>query len=176
MNFLYLKSLHIIFVTTWFAGLFYIVRLFIYHSEASLKSSPEKEILSNQYKIMEKRLWYIITVPSAILTGILGPSMIHHFTPLSSSPWLILKLVLVSGLYIYHFLCMYIFKKFQNDEIKFLSNQLRIWNEVATLFLFSIVFLVVLKDSIDMIKGVIALISLSLVLMIGIKLYKKIRS
>ena len=63
----YIKALHLIFVVTWFAGLFYIPRLFIYHIEAAAKPSPDKEILSNQLKLMTKRLWYIITWPSAVL-------------------------------------------------------------------------------------------------------------
>ena len=71
--FKYVLSLHIIFIVTWFAGLFYIVRLFIYHTEAEAKPEPEKSILQNQYKIMEKRLWYGITWPSLVLTLIFGP-------------------------------------------------------------------------------------------------------
>ena len=67
----YIKSLHLIFVITWFAGLFYIVRLFVYHIEANNKPSPEKEILIKQYKLMSYRLWYIITWPSAVLATIL---------------------------------------------------------------------------------------------------------
>ncbi|MFT5985892.1 MAG: putative membrane protein, partial [Planctomycetota bacterium] len=67
MEYNYLKSLHLIFVITWFAGLFYIVRLFVYQIEAQSKESPAREILSEQYKIMTKRLWYIITWPSMIL-------------------------------------------------------------------------------------------------------------
>ena len=70
MDFLYLKALHIIFVVTWFAGLFYIVRLFIYQTEAAQKPEPAREILQTQYKLMSKRLWYIITWPSAILASI----------------------------------------------------------------------------------------------------------
>ena len=72
MDFSYLKALHIIFVVTWFAGLFYIVRLFIYHSEAESKPEPERSILQKQYKLMEKRLWYGITWPSMILTITFG--------------------------------------------------------------------------------------------------------
>jgi len=63
----YIKALHLIFVVTWFAGLFYIPRLFIYHLEALEKPSPEREILAKQFRLMTRRLWYIITWPSAIL-------------------------------------------------------------------------------------------------------------
>ena len=69
MDISYIKALHIIFVVSWFSGLFYIVRLFIYFAEAEKKEEPAKKILQTQYKIMSKRLWYIITWPSAILTG-----------------------------------------------------------------------------------------------------------
>ena len=72
----YIKSLHLIFVITWFAGLFYIVRLFVYHIEANEKPSPEKEILIKQYKLMSYRLWYIITWPSAILASLFAFLMI----------------------------------------------------------------------------------------------------
>jgi len=72
MDYFYLKALHIIFIVTWFAGLFYIVRLFIYHTEAQDEEEVARIILQKQYKIMSKRLWYGITWPSAILTAILG--------------------------------------------------------------------------------------------------------
>ena len=94
----YLKSLHLIFVITWFAGLFYIVRLFVYQIEANEKSSPEKEILQKQYKIMTYRLWYIITWPSAILASFFAYWMLF-FTPLGQSwlqmPWMHVKLAFV---------------------------------------------------------------------------------
>ena len=66
MQYLYIKALHIIFVTTWFAGLFYIIRLYIYYKEAEDKEEPAKGILQKQFKLMSKRLWYIITWPSAV--------------------------------------------------------------------------------------------------------------
>jgi len=79
MNYSYIKALHIIFVVTWFAGLFYIVRLFIYFAEAQEKPEPERSILQNQFRIMQKRLWYGITWPSAILTLIFGFSIVLPF-------------------------------------------------------------------------------------------------
>ena len=101
----YLKSLHLIFVVTWFAGLFYIVRLFVYQIEANAKPSPEKEILLEQYKIMTYRLWYIITWPSGILASIFGFWMLF-FTDLGNSwlhmPWMHVKLGFVFLLYLYH--------------------------------------------------------------------------
>lgn len=171
----YLKALHIIFVTTWFAGLFYIVRLFIYHREAVDKSQQEKKILIEQFKIMEKRLWYGITWPSCILTIIFGFSMVHQFMPISDHPWLILKLIFVLLLFLYHLSCGYILKNFHQNNFKYSSTQLRIWNEVATIFLVSIVFLVVLKDLISLGYGLIGLSLLTFVLGFGIKFYRKKR-
>lgn len=176
MDFLYIKSLHIIFVITWFSGLFYIVRLFIYHAEANEKSSPEKEILQKQYKIMSKRLWYIITWPSAILASFFAFWMLFKNPAFLQTKWMLIKLSFVFILYVYHGICHKIFKELQNNIVKYSSMKLRIWNEVATIILFSIVFLVVLKNAVNWIWGVIGIFLFSLLLMFGVKFYKKIRS
>jgi putative membrane protein len=172
MSFLYVKALHIIFVVTWFAGLFYIVRLFIYFAEAEQKTEPERSILQNQFLHMQKLLWYGITWPSAIITAIMGGLLLTMY-PLTQ--WLIIKLCFVGGLYLYHFSCQYIFNLQRQGIHKYSSTQLRIWNEVATLFLVSIVFLVVLKDVLGLFWGVLGLISFAAVLMIAIQVYKKSR-
>src|SRR3982074_3758530 len=98
--YLYIKSLHIIFIVTWFSGMFYIVRLLIYNTEAGEKNEPEKSILQNQFSIMIRRLWLGVTWPSAVLTLIFG---IWIWSLLGSLPgWLALKLIFVGGLYLYH--------------------------------------------------------------------------
>ncbi len=176
MDFLNLKALHIIFVITWFAGLFYIVRLFIYHAEAEEKSEPEKSILQTQYKLMSKRLWLIITWPSAILASIFAFWMLFKNPSYLEMPWMHIKLSFVVLLYVYHLACHRIYLQLQNDIVKYSSKQLRIWNEVATIILFSIVFLVVLKSAVNWIYSVIGLILFSVLLMLGVKLYKKIRA
>ncbi len=176
MSYYYLKALHIIFVTTWFAGLFYIVRLFIYHTEAQQKPELEREILSNQFKIMQKRLWYGITWPSAIITLLFGLSLIHHYFPITAHPWLIAKLAFVFGLFIYQFSCHRLFNQLQNNVFNYSSTHLRAWNEVATIFLVAIVFLVVLKDIVSMGLGLLGLVIFTIVLMIAIKTYKNIRT
>ncbi|WP_066829328.1 CopD family protein [Rufibacter ruber] len=173
MSFLHLKSLHIIFVVTWFAGLFYIVRLFVYYAETEQKPEPEKSILQTQFALMQKRLWYGITWPSAILTVIMGLSLLHYYTPIPT--WLWIKLGFVAGLLAYHLYCHRIFKQHQKGLIRQSSTQLRIWNEVATLFLVSIVFLVVVKNALDATWGVLGFIGLSVLLMLAIMLYKKLR-
>ena len=174
----YIKSLHLIFVVTWFAGLFYIVRLFVYHAEAKQKPKPEQDILIKQYQIMQYRLWYIITWPSAILTSIFAFWMLF-FTEVGkvwlAQPWMHVKLTFVFLLYLYHLKCHQIFKQLQNNEVKHSGNFFRIWNEGATIILFAVVFLVILKNAINWIFGVVGIIVFSILLMLGYKLYKKIR-
>ncbi|WP_264565990.1 CopD family protein [Flavobacterium sp. N3904] len=174
----YLKSLHLIFVITWFAGLFYIVRLFVYQIEAAEKPSPEKEILQKQYKIMSYRLWYIITWPSAVLASIFAFWMLF-FTDLGSAwlkmPWMHVKLGFVFVLYLYHLKCQQIFNQLQRDEVKYTTNFMRLWNEVATIILFAVVFLVILKNAVNWIYGVIGIFLFSITIMLGFKFYKRIR-
>ena len=171
----YIKSLHLIFVITWFAGLFYIVRLFVYQIEANGKPSPDKEILQKQYKIMTYRLWYIITWPSAILATIFALLLLHLNPGFLEMPWMQVKLVFVVLLFIYHFKCQKIYTELQNDTVKYTSNFMRMWNEGATIILFAVVFLVILKNAINWVFGVIGIIVFSIVIMLGYKLYKRIR-
>ncbi|MCB0409706.1 MAG: CopD family protein [Flavobacteriales bacterium] len=178
MDYFYLKALHIIFVVTWFAGLFYIVRLFIYHVEAEDEDENAKVILQKQYKLMSKRLWYGITWPSAILTAIFATWLLFGTDVGRAyllSPWMHIKLTFVVALYVYHFLCHRLFVQLQRNEIKYSSFKLRIWNEVATVLLFAIVFLVVLKNEIGWFWGIAGLLLFSILLMLGIRVYKKKR-
>ena len=177
MEFLNIKALHIIFVVSWFAGLFYIVRLFIYHVEAEEKEPQAKRILQDQYKIMQKRLWYIITWPAAILAIIFGAWMIVIEPSYLKMPWMHLKLSFVFGLLLYQLKCGNILNQLQNDVIKWTSTQLRMWNEVATLFLFAIVFIVVVGrvSLTDWYWGVLGLVVFGVLMMIIVKLYKKNR-
>ncbi len=176
MDLSYVKALHIIFVVTWFAGLFYIVRLFIYHVEAEDKEEPAKSILQTQYKLMSKRLWYIITWPSAVLAGVFAVWMLVLEPSYLTMIWMHVKLSFVFVLYFYHIGCQKIFNQLQKDVIKYSSFKLRIWNEVATLLLFAIVFIVVLKSAISWVWGVVGILLFGIVLMLAIKLYKKIRA
>lgn len=176
MDFLYVKALHIIFVVTWFAGLFYMVRLFIYHAEADKKEQPAKDILQTQYKLMEKRLWYIITWPSAVLASFFAFWMLYKNPVYLEMPWMHVKLAFVLGLYFYHGSCHIIYKQLQRNEIKYSALKLRLWNEVATILLFAIVFLVVLKSAINWIWGVVGILLVSILLMLSVRLYKKVRA
>ena len=171
----YIKALHLIFVITWFAGLFYIVRLFIYQIEASQKPSPDKEILGEQLKIMANRLWYIITWPSAILTLIFAGTLLYLNSGLLHLPWMHVKLGFVILLYLYHFKCHQIYKQLQNGIVKYSSNYMRLFNEGATIILFSVVFLVIVRHEVNWVFGVVGIISLSVILMLLVKIYKRFR-
>lgn len=173
--YLYLKSLHLIFVITWFAGLFYIVRLFVYHTEAKNKPEPEQSILIKQYQLMQKRLWYIITYPSAILATLFAVILLVMNPALLQVGWMHIKLFFVVLLWLYHLKCHQLFLQLQQNITKHSSGFYRVWNEVATLILFAVIFLVILKNSFDWIFGVLGLFGLSILLMLGIKYYKKIR-
>ena len=172
----YIKALHLIFVITWFAGLFYIPRLFIYHIEATQKPEPEKSILASQLKLMTKRLWFIITWPSAILASLFAFLLLHLSPGWLSQDWMLIKLGFVVLLYAYHFKTHLIFKELQNDVVKWSSNQMRLWNEVSTLILFSVIFLVIVRDALNWIYGVLGIFLLAAMLMLGVKIYKRIRA
>lgn len=171
----YIKSLHLIFVITWFAGLFYIVRLFVYHAEAKDKLEPEQSILVKQYQLMQYRLWYIITWPSAVLASIFAFWLLWIMPQWLQQEWMIVKLVFVVLLYLYHWKCHLIFKQLQKNEVKNSSNFFRVWNEGATIILFAVVFLVILKSAINWIYGVIGIFLFSMLIMLGFKFYKRIR-
>lgn len=171
----YIKALHLIFVITWFAGLFYMVRLFVYHTEAKDKPEPEQSILIKQYQIMENRLWNIITFPSAILATLFAVTLLVLNPILLEMGWMHVKLGFVVLLWIYHLKCHFIYKELQQNVTKHTSTFYRVWNEIATLLLFSIIFLVILKNAFNWIFGVVGLFGLAILLMIGIKLYKRIR-
>lgn len=171
----YFKAFHLIFVITWFAGLFYIPRLFIYQIEANSRSKVEKDILTKQFKIMTKRLWLIITWPSAILAILFGAILFVLNPTLLNFEWMKIKLFFVVLLFIYHIKTHLIYKELQNDIINYSSNFMRYWNEGATIILFAVIFLIILKDSSSWIFGLIGLVFLSLFLVLGIKIYKKIR-
>ncbi|MDG1686164.1 MAG: CopD family protein [Flavobacteriaceae bacterium] len=175
MYYNYIKALHLIFVITWFAGLFYIPRLFIYHTEASKKTKQEAEILIRQLKIMSRRLWYIITWPSAILAIIFAIWLLILMPSWLLQSWMHLKLTFVALLIVYHLKTHRIFLKLQKNKIDYSEMFLRIWNEGATLLLFAIVFLAILKDGLHWIGGTLGILGLGVILVLGIRLYKKTR-
>ena len=171
----YFKSLHIIFMVTWFAGLFYMPRLFVYQIEANQKPSPDKEILGKQLGLMAKRLWKIITAPSLVLCSLFAFIMLHLNPGLFQNPWMQIKLIFVILLYIYHAKTWSIHKQLQAGVFKHSSKFMRIWNEGATIILFAVVFLAVTKSATHWIWGVVGIILLGILLMLGIRLYRKIQ-
>lgn len=171
----YIKALHLIFVITWFAGLFYIPRLFIYQIEAWHKPSPEKEILGKQLKLMAKRLWFIITWPSSVLATLFAIALLIMVPAWLQQGWMHVKLAFVVLLWLYHLKTHQIYNQLQKDDVRYTSSFMRIWNEVATIILFAIVFLVILRSTINWIFGVAGILILGILLMLGIKLYKRIR-
>lgn len=175
MTYLYLKALHIIFVVSWMAGLFYIVRLFVYHVEANDRPDQERIILQCQFELMQHKLWYIITTPAMILAVLAGAGMVYLNPALLSQHWMQVKLGFVLGLLIYHFICQNIIKQLKQGIFKWTSTQLRIWNELATIFLVAIVFTVTLKSAVDWIYGLLGLILFSMIIMSAVKIYKYYR-
>ena len=174
MEFQYIKAIHIIFVITWFAGLFYLPRLMVYAAEANvLEDEKAKKILLDQYQTMKKRLLYGITWPSAVITLLLGARLLMIY-PMTN--WLWVKLVFVVLLYLYFFSLQALFKQQARGNFRYSGQQLRAWNEVPTVILFAIVFLVVLKNTVSFLWGLLGLFVLVIVLMTAIRIYKRIRS
>lgn len=159
----------------WMAGLFYMPRLFIYHVEAKDKTDAEYQILHEQFKIMERRLWWIITTPAMYITVFSALLMLYYSPALLEQGWMHLKLTFVMLLIAYHFKSQHIMFLLRDRKLKWKSNHLRLWNEVSTLLLFAIVFLVIFRSTIHWVYGLLGLVGLAVSLMILIKLYKKYR-
>lgn len=171
----YFLAVHIIFVVSWMAGLFYGVRLFIYHTEANDRPEVEKNILQREFEKIEGRLWNIITIPAMVLTVLAGATMIYTRPYLLEQDWMQVKLGFVVLLLIYHFICQNIMKQLRKGIFKYSSNQLRLWNEVATILLVAIVFTVILKSAVNWIYGLLGLVVFSVVIMTAVKIYKRYR-
>lgn len=162
------------FVVTWFAGLFYIVRLFVNHTEALEKQEPERTILIEQFKKMEKPLWLGITYPSMILTVVFGTLMLYLNPALLHQPYMHLKLSFVALLLFYHFYCGTLFSKYQQHEKASTSFALRILNEVASVFLVAIVFIIELGPQLNFGNFFIAIgVFCLLLLYVILRLWKK---
>lgn len=173
MAFFYIKALHIVFVVTWFSGMFYLGRLFIYNREAQDKDEPERSILYKQFSIMIKRLLFGITWPSAVLTVIFGGWLLSYYPAIPI--WLWIKMSLVLLLLAYHFSLHNIYKKQQQGVFSWSSQKLRMWNEVPTVFLVAIVMLVVVRQAMSPVWGILGLLGFVVVLMTAIRVYKSLR-
>lgn len=176
----YLKALHIVFVVTWFAGLFYMPRLVIYLIEANEKQTAEKNAIQAQLNIMLKRLWLGITWPSAIITLLMGIIVTWNgdwylIIFKKEGFWFLLKIIFVILLYGYHYSLHILYKQSQSLQFPYSSQQIRYWNEVPTILLIAIVFLIVVKQTISLFWGVFGIFALLIVLFTAIKIYKKLR-
>ncbi len=176
MDYLQVKAIHIIFVTSWFAGLFYLPRLLVYHREAHEKPEPDASILKGALVQYQKLLYKAIMLPAMVLALLSGSYMVYLNLELLFENWMLLKLFFVLFVVIYHFLCKRLMVEFEIDQYRFSSFQLRLWNEVATILLFAIVFLVVLKNTIDWLWALLFLIIFSVIIMLAVKLAKKRRN
>lgn len=137
---LWLKAFHIVFVVTWFAALFYLPRLFIYHNDT------RDDVGNARFKLMERKLVNVIMNPSAVLASVLGGLLLWNaWAAFGQAAWLWAKLALVILLYAYHFGCLRIAAEFARDERRRSDRFLRIFNELPALVLISVVVLVVVK-------------------------------
>ena len=166
-------ALHIIFVVTWFAALFYMPRLMIYYAEALANNFEEKALA--QLAIMQKRLWNVIAKPSMVLTLIFGVWMWYLRYDFSLPAWLAVKLSFVVLLLFYHHVTQRWYKKQLKGNLKLSGQQLRYWNELATVVLIAVVFLVELKDAFSWVYGVLGILGVSILLSVAVGLYKKYR-
>lgn len=177
MTYEHIKAIHIIFVTSWFAGLFYLPRLLAYHTEVNDKPPFERNILQKEYKRMEKILFNAIMIPAMWLTIISGITLVYWtwWDSFATHNWLHIKLLFVLGLIIYHFYCRKLILELRQNRFRFSGFQLRLYNEIATIFLFAIVFLVVLKNTVDWIWGLFGLLTFAIVIMLAVRIVKRIR-
>lgn len=170
----YIKALHIIMVVSWFAGLFYIVRLFVYMTETLERPANERDVLLPQLQLMARRLWFGIATPAGIAAVTLGLWLLWYWWP--APLWLQLKLGAVVGLIAYHAVCHWLNHQLQQGVAPWSSTALRVWNEVATLFLVGIVFLVVVREALSLVYGVVGLVVFAGVLMAAITAYRRLRA
>src|SRR5690606_16139132 len=155
-------------------GLFYLVRLFVYHAEAGERPEPERAILQPQLELMAARLWAIITVPAMLLTLAAGLVMVVQLDPIPI--WLHVKFGLLAGLIAYTLGCGAIRRRQRARTSRWTSRGLRLFNEVGTMFAVAIVFLAVFKSALSIAWGVGGLLGLGVVLMLGVRLYRSIRT
>ena len=144
--YLWFKTLHIVGVVVWFAGLFYLVRLFIYHVEAEQESSPVREAFKSQYAVMERRLANIITTPGLILTVTMAAGLLITQPSWLHQGWMHAKLGFVGLLVAYHVFCYRLMGQLQAGVCQWSGRQLRALNELPTLLLVLVVMLVVFKN------------------------------
>ena len=175
MAYYWFKAFHLIGIVVWFAGLFYLVRLFVYHAEADLEPEPAQSILKKQYEIMEKRLYGIITTPGMIVTVVCAIGLISTEPEILKSTWLHIKLGIVLLLIGYHHYCKKLMKKLAAGECQLTGQQFRALNEVPTIMLVLIVLLAVFKNSLPLDITTWVVFALIVAMVASIQLYAKKR-
>ncbi|MEM8804590.1 MAG: protoporphyrinogen oxidase HemJ [Cyanobacteria bacterium P01_G01_bin.38] len=175
MAYYWFKSFHIFGVVAWFAGLFYLARLFIYHVEADLEPEPAQSILKKQYTVMEKRLYSIITTPAMVLTVAMAIGLLVEMPAFLKQGWMHAKLGFVGALLIYHFYCGRMIKQLEKGECKWTSKTLRFFNEGPTLLLVVIVMLVIFKGNFPTGATTWLIVGLVLSFLVTIQLYARKR-
>ncbi|MGI0492012.1 protoporphyrinogen oxidase HemJ [Alkalinema pantanalense CENA528] len=149
MPYFWFKAFHIVGFVSWFAGLFYLPRLFVYHAEAQeQQTEPVRSILREQYTLMEKRLYGIIMTPAMIVTIAMAIGMLVVQPEFLHQTWLHVKIALVGVLVVFHFFCRRIIAKLEAGETPLTSKQFRWMNEFPTFFLVVVVMLAVFKNDI----------------------------
>ncbi|MBD2517641.1 protoporphyrinogen oxidase HemJ [Nostoc sp. FACHB-973] len=175
MAYSWFKAFHIVGFVVWFAGLFYLVRLFIYHVEANLEPEPARTILKNQYQIMEKRLYHIITNPGMYLTIAMAIGLISTEPEVLKEGWLHIKLLFVAILIGYHHYCARLMKKLAADECTWSGQQLRALNEAPTVMLVAIVLLAIFKNNLPTDIAAWGIFAMIILMAVTIQLYAKKR-
>jgi protoporphyrinogen IX oxidase len=175
MAYYWFKAFHLIGVVVWFAGLFYLVRLFVYHAEAEQEAEPARTILTKQYELMEKRLYGIITTPGMIVTVAMAIGLLSTEPEILKSSWLHIKLTLVLLLIGYHYLCSRIMKKLAVGECQWTGQQFRALNEAPTILLVLIVLLAVFKNNLPLDLTTWLVVGLIVTMVASIQLYAKKR-
>ncbi|NEN96971.1 MAG: protoporphyrinogen oxidase HemJ [Moorea sp. SIO1F2] len=175
MAYFWFKAFHFIGVVVWFAGLFYLVRLFVYHAEASQEPEPAQTILKNQYEIMEKRLYHIITTPGMVVTVAMAIGLLLTEPEVLKQGWLHIKLAFVALLLVYHFYCGRIMRRLAANECSWTGQQFRALNEAPTVLLMVIVLLAVFKNSLPTDITSWLILAMIIVMAASIQLYAKKR-
>lgn len=147
MNYLWFKALHLVGVVAWFAGLFYLPRLFVYHAEANEQPESVRTILQQQYQIMETRLYRIIMTPAMLLTVVMAIGMVVVAPDLLKDTWLHIKFALVLVLIGYHHVCGRLIKEMAAGKFRFTGQQFRWFNEFPTVLFVLVVLLAVFKNN-----------------------------
>jgi protoporphyrinogen IX oxidase len=175
MSYYWFKTFHIVGFVTWFGGLFYLPRLFIYHQEANEQPEPARSILKQQFEVMEKRLYGIIMTPGMLVTIAMAIGLIYTQPQVLHETWLHIKLALVLGLIGYHHYCKSLMKQLAANECKFSSKQLRAVNEVPTVFLVVIVMLGIFKNNFPTSGAAWTVFAMVLAMAVTIQMYARKR-